>query len=119
METGIYIELSANDPRERSRSWGYVLDDPMTAALGKIEVESAEMQPKEIMEDWVEYLKSQKKRRPKIRRKRKMRNRNQKNRGNQKKKCKVRRKLRKTQRKSHKTQRKPHKPRQRSSCRGK
>lgn len=35
------------------------LCDPMTAALGKIEVESAEMQPKEIMEDWVEYLKSQ------------------------------------------------------------
>lgn len=31
----------------------------MTAALGKIEVESAELQPKEIMEDWVEYLKSQ------------------------------------------------------------
>lgn len=35
------------------------LCDPMTAALGKIEVESAEMRPKEIMEDWVEYLKSQ------------------------------------------------------------
>lgn len=35
------------------------LCDPMTAALGKIEVESAELQPKEIMEDWVEYLKSQ------------------------------------------------------------
>lgn len=35
------------------------LCDPMTAALGKIEVESAEMQPKEIMKDWVEYLKSQ------------------------------------------------------------
>lgn len=35
------------------------LCDPMTAALGKIEVESAELQPKEIMKDWVEYLKSQ------------------------------------------------------------
>lgn len=35
------------------------LRDPMTAALGKIEVESAELQPKEIMEDWVEYIKSQ------------------------------------------------------------
>lgn len=35
------------------------LCDPMTAALGKIEVESAELQPKEIMEDWVEYIKSQ------------------------------------------------------------
>ena len=35
------------------------LCDPMTAALGKIEVESAEMQPKEIMEDWVEYLRGQ------------------------------------------------------------
>lgn len=31
----------------------------MTAALGKIEVESTELQPKEIMGDWVEYLKSQ------------------------------------------------------------
>lgn len=35
------------------------LCDPMTAALGKIEVESAELQPKEIMEDWVEYLRGQ------------------------------------------------------------
>lgn len=35
------------------------LCDTMTAALGKIEVESSELQPKEIMEDWVEYLKSQ------------------------------------------------------------
>lgn len=35
------------------------LCDATTAALGKIEVESAELQPKEIMEDWVEYLKSQ------------------------------------------------------------
>lgn len=35
------------------------LCDPMTAALGKIEIESAELQPKEIMEDWVEYIKSQ------------------------------------------------------------
>lgn len=36
-----------------------VLCDATTAAIGKIEVESAELQPKEIMEDWVEYLKSQ------------------------------------------------------------
>lgn len=36
-----------------------VLCDPLTAALGKIEVESRELQPKEIMEDWVEYLKGQ------------------------------------------------------------
>lgn len=28
METGIYIELSENDPREKKRSWGYVLEAP-------------------------------------------------------------------------------------------
>lgn len=28
METGIYIELSENDPREKNRSWGYVLEAP-------------------------------------------------------------------------------------------
>lgn len=36
-----------------------MLCDPMTAAIGKIEVEAAELKPKEIMEDWVEYLKGQ------------------------------------------------------------
>lgn len=35
------------------------LCDPLTAALGKIDVEAAELKPKEIMEDWVEYLKGQ------------------------------------------------------------
>lgn len=35
------------------------LCDPLTAALGKIEIEAAELKPKEIMEDWVEYLKRQ------------------------------------------------------------
>lgn len=35
------------------------LCDPLMAALGKIEIEAAELKPKEIMEDWVEYLKSQ------------------------------------------------------------
>ena len=35
------------------------LCDQLTAALGKIDVEVAELKPKEIMEDWVEYLKSQ------------------------------------------------------------
>ena len=33
-----------------------VLCDAMTAALGKIDVEVADLKPKEIMEDWVEYL---------------------------------------------------------------
>lgn len=36
-----------------------VLCDAMTAALGKIDVEAAELKPKEIMEDWVEYLRGQ------------------------------------------------------------
>lgn len=35
------------------------LCDPLTAALGKIEIESAELKPVEIMADWVEYLKGQ------------------------------------------------------------
>lgn len=36
-----------------------MLCDPMTAALGKIEIECKELKPAEIMEDWVEYLRSQ------------------------------------------------------------
>lgn len=36
-----------------------MLCDPLTAAIGKIEVEAVELKPKEIMEDWVEYLKGQ------------------------------------------------------------
>lgn len=36
-----------------------VLCDAMTAALGKIDVEAEELKPKEIMEDWVEYLRGQ------------------------------------------------------------
>ena len=36
-----------------------VLCDAMTAALGKIDVEVADLKPKEIMEDWVEYLRGQ------------------------------------------------------------
>lgn len=34
------------------------LCDEMSAAIGKITVEAAELKPVEIMEDWVEYLKS-------------------------------------------------------------
>lgn len=36
-----------------------VLCDPLTAAMGKIDVEVEELKPKEIMEDWVEYLRGQ------------------------------------------------------------
>lgn len=35
----------------------YLCDD-MAAAIGKIEIEAAELKPVEIMADWVEYLKS-------------------------------------------------------------
>ncbi len=35
----------------------YLCDD-MTAAIGKIEIEAAELKPVEIMADWVEYLKA-------------------------------------------------------------
>lgn len=37
----------------------FELCTPLDAALGKIEMECKELQPKEIMADWVEYLKSQ------------------------------------------------------------
>lgn len=35
-----------------------VLCDAMTAAMGKIDVEAAELKPQDIMEDWVEYLRT-------------------------------------------------------------
>lgn len=35
----------------------YELCDQETAALGKIEVEEADLKPKEIMIDWIDYLK--------------------------------------------------------------
>lgn len=35
------------------------LCDRLTAALGKIDIEAKELKPKEIMEDWVEYLRGQ------------------------------------------------------------
>lgn len=35
------------------------LCDSLSAAIGKIEVEAAELKPREIMEDWVEYLRGQ------------------------------------------------------------
>lgn len=33
------------------------LCDPMTAAIGKLDIESVELKPKEIMQDWMEYIK--------------------------------------------------------------
>ncbi len=35
------------------------LVDEMTAAIGKLDIEAEELKPKEIMEDWVQYIKSQ------------------------------------------------------------
>jgi len=35
------------------------LCDPLTAALGKLEVECLELKPQEIMKDWVEYIRGQ------------------------------------------------------------
>lgn len=35
------------------------LCDALTAALGKIDIECEELKPKEIMADWVEYIKGQ------------------------------------------------------------
>lgn len=35
------------------------LCDTLTAALGKLEIECEELKPKEIMADWVEYIKAQ------------------------------------------------------------
>lgn len=42
------------------------LANPLTAALGKIKVECEELKPKEIMEDWVEYIKIQCMEKPEI-----------------------------------------------------
>ncbi|MDO4275898.1 MAG: hypothetical protein Q4D16_19700 [Eubacteriales bacterium] len=36
-----------------------VLCDAMTAAMGKLDIECKELKPKEIMEDWVEYIRGQ------------------------------------------------------------
>lgn len=36
-----------------------VICDALTAAIGKIDIEAAELKVKEIMEDWVEYLRGQ------------------------------------------------------------
>ena len=33
------------------------LCDPLTAAIGKLDIESVELKPKEIMQDWMEYIK--------------------------------------------------------------
>lgn len=35
------------------------LCDPLTAAMGKLDIESARLKPKGIMEDWVEYIRGQ------------------------------------------------------------
>lgn len=33
------------------------LCDPLTAAIGKLDIESGELKPREIMQDWLEYIK--------------------------------------------------------------
>lgn len=35
------------------------LCDPLTAALGKLDLECEKLKPQEIMEDWVEYIRTQ------------------------------------------------------------
>lgn len=35
------------------------LTDPQTAAVGKLEIEEAQLKPKEIMQDWLDYIKIQ------------------------------------------------------------
>lgn len=35
------------------------LADEMTAAIGKLDMEAKEIKPKEIMEDWLQYIKTQ------------------------------------------------------------
>ena len=35
------------------------LCDPAIAAIGKLDIECKDLKPKEIMEDWVEYIKGQ------------------------------------------------------------
>lgn len=59
------VELAIENGLDREDAEDYmddcmpVLATPVMAALGKIKVECEEMKPKQIMEDWVEYIKVQ------------------------------------------------------------
>lgn len=59
------IELAVENGLDKGDAEDYLdgcmeeLATPLTAALGKIKVECEELKPKQIMEDWVEYIKSQ------------------------------------------------------------
>lgn len=59
------MELAAENGIDKEDADDYIdgcvdkLTNTLLAALGKIEVECQELKPKEIMEDWVEYIKMQ------------------------------------------------------------
>ena len=59
------IEMAAENGIDKEDAQDYAdgivdkLATPLMAALGKIEVECRELKPKEIMEDWVDYIKVQ------------------------------------------------------------
>lgn len=49
--------IDADDAQDYIDGTTDVLCSPLMAAFGKIEVEAAELKPKEIIEDWVNYIK--------------------------------------------------------------
>lgn len=59
------MELAMENGIEKEEAQDYAdgcvkeLATPVMAAMGKIEVECRELKPKEIMDDWVEYIKMQ------------------------------------------------------------
>lgn len=64
-DTASLIELAVENGIDKEDVEDYIdgcvdkLATPLMAALGKLEVESQELKPKEIMADWLEYIKMQ------------------------------------------------------------
>lgn len=64
-DTASLIELAVENGIDKEDAEDYIdgcvdkLATPLMAALGKLEVESQELKPKEIMADWLEYIKMQ------------------------------------------------------------
>lgn len=64
-DTDSIIDLAVENGIDKEDAEDYIdgcvedLATPIMAAFGKIKVECDELKPKEIMEDWVEYIKAQ------------------------------------------------------------
>lgn len=64
-DTGSLMELAAENGIDPEAAQAFLdgelpfLADAMTFAIGKITMEEKKLKPKEIMEDWVDYIKAQ------------------------------------------------------------